>query len=1164
MRKIIVPLVVFSVLAFVASASAETTAPQWTISSVSRPTSFAVGGKEDAYVVLVTNTGGSASVGPVTVVDELPVGVTPVLSGIKAVDQLGAAEPSRGPGYDFSKDCEVTGSGGVSCTYGGVVAPDDTLVLTIPVQVGPGGLPGAPWPSPCGAVPAAAVSCVTNVVRASGGGAEGGAVVRTPANVFASEAEARRETPFGVSAGGATTALSSLRAGAHPDITTTYAFNTEDGEGATAGSVKNIVTLEPPGVALDLTDTPVCQAGLFLQEKCPIEAQVGVTTAVVDQGSSELTYLEPVYNVAPEPGSIARIGFFIGQNRYMGDVSVRLPGAAGAYGGRVVFANATAGGVVDVDGGSLTLWGVPASHAHDPLRWNDEAFSLGDRHFGVASVAPQTAYFTNPTACTSQPLVAQFEVTSWQDPTHSPPATDMPFGPIVGCEGPTLGFDPSLTAEATSDGVFSATGLDVATTVPQTYPNPEQVASSTLQREVVTLPEGMTLNPSAGAGLAACTEGQFAQEGVTEPDAAQQIEGFGCPAASRLATVKIKTPLLEEEVEGSVYLATPYANPFEEADHPTGSLLALYLIARIPARGVLIKVPGLVQLDPVTGRVTTTFGLPNRLEPAGHELEGGLPPLPFTKATFQFNQGPTAPLVTPPTCGEYTVTTALTPWSDPLGAPFTPGVRAFPIDEGCPPGGTPPFNPQVVAGTNDNVAGGYSPLYLRIERKDGEQEITGFATQLPPGLTGNLSGIAECGEAEIAAARGQTGVQAETEPACPAGSEIGHSIAEAGVGSVLVQTPGKIYLGGPYEGAPFSVVAVTAAHVGPFDLGTVVIHFPLQINPETAAVSIPAGAADQIPHIIKGIVIHVRAIRAYISRNDFMINPTSCNPATLSATVYGNGASDNTATVSDPFQTADCSSLKFGPKLAVTTSGKTSKADGASLSFKFTNPDTAQGTQADFAKVKVELPVQLPSRLTTLQKACTEAQFNANPAGCPTASVVGHMRVLTPILPVPVEGPMYFVSHGGEAFPELEVVLQGDGVTVVLTGDTFISKAGITSSTFKALPDIPFNTAEVTLPEGPFSALAANGSLCKPVKTVTVKKKVTLKVHGKKKQVTRKVKQTEAASLVVPTEMVGQNGDVIHQSTPVSVAGCPKAHKTKAKKHARKTKVRNTNKRSRS
>jgi hypothetical protein len=310
--------------------------------------------------------------------------------------------------------------------------------------------------------------------------------------------------------------------------------------------------------------------------------------------------------------------------------------------------------------------------------------------------------------------------------------------------------------------------------------------------------------------------------------------------------------------------------------------------------------------------------------------------------------------------------------------------------------------------------------------------------------------------------------------------------------------------------------------------------------------------------------VHVRDIRVYIERPGgapFMLNPTNCAASTVSATVIGGGANPvnpagyDPVTVNDPFQAANCASLKFAPKFTASTSAKTSKAGGASLHVKLTYPAGALGDDANIKYVKVDLPKQLPSRLTTLQKACTAAQFNTNPAGCPAASVIGTAKAVTPILPVPLEGPAYFVSHGGAAFPDLEIVLQGYGVKIVLTGSTFISKAGITSSTFKSVPDQPVSSFELTLPEGKFSALAANGSLCAVTKTVTVKKKVTVKVHGRKQTETRKVKETQPASLQMPTEFVGQNGATIHQVTPVGVTGCAKVKKTKkAKKKGKKSK----------
>jgi hypothetical protein len=1109
---------------------ARAASPQWSISSVSRPTNFAPLGNSDGdtYDVLVTNTGSAPSSGRITVTDELPEGLAPAPDGPpEAEDELLKAEAS--PGASFSETCEPDGEEGkVSCTFEGVVQPDDTLALSFPVAVSATGL-----------------TTVTNVVRVSGGGAPS-AAMETPTEISPDPAG------FGISPGGASSTLSSAQAGAHADLTVSTAFNTENFQGATSGSLKNTIYDLPPGFGGDLVDTPTCAAADFLRERCPIATQVGVTTVTIDlAGEPRVKNIQPVYNLAPEPGDVGKLGFWVKNFFYEGDVRVRAPnedrrkppGEAGEpYGLTTTFFNATAG-LVAVDNVALTVWGVPAAAVHDSLRWVPRTIGENNGHFGASSNATAAPFLTNPTACGSPVLQASFLVTSWQHPSESdsPPPTSMTIGSLVGCDA--LVMEPSVVAESTTDRASAPTGLVVETAVPQTYANPVGVASPTLKKEVVTLPEGMTVNPSSGAGLSACTEAQYAEESTSF------VAGRGCPNASKLATVRIATPSLKEEAVGSVFLAQPA--PFGELGHnPFNSLLAVYLVARIADRGVLIESPGLVQANEITGQLTTTFD--------------NLPPLPFSLATFSFNQGANAPLVTPPTCGTYRVTAALTPYSEP-GQMLTPLVPPFAISSGfdggpCPSGGTPPFSPQVVAGTESNAGGSYSAFDLQISRNDGEQEITGFATSFPPGLSGNLTGIPFCSEAAIAAARTKTGIQEEGEPSCPQASQIGHLVAEAGVGTVLAQAPGKIYLGGPFEGAPFSIVGITAAHVGPFDLGTVVVHLPLDIDPQTAAVSIPAGPSDQIPHIIKGIVIHLREIHAFIDRADFMINPTNCNPMAISATIIGSGANfanpadDVPALVRDPFQAADCSSLKFQPTFKASTSALTSKVNGASLHVEVTYPKVPQGTEANISKVKVELPRDLPSRLTTLQKACTKARFDQNPSLCPAESVVGHAKALTPILPVPLEGPAYFVSNGNAAFPDLIVVLQGYGVRINLVGETFISKAGITSSTFKTVPDQPVTSFELTLPEGRFSALAAYGNLCAPTRAVQVKRKVTVKVKGRKRTVTRKVTENVPAPLVMPTEFVGQNGAVIHQQTSIAVTGCtkPAAKERKKAKKARK------------
>ncbi len=742
---------------------------QWSVSAVSRPTNFRPGGDVhgDEFVVLVTNTGAVASSGPVTVTDELPAGLE---AGAGATGEDLLLRTGNKPGAKFTGSC---GPGGeertVSCTYSGVVPPDDTLMLTFPVKVASEGeLKGREKEreeeglaaTTC-AVSAAAVSCVTNVVRVSGGGAAS-AAMQTPTSVSPEPAG------FGLAVGGSSSSLSSVQAGAHADLTVSVAFNTEDFDGATVGNLKNTAYDLPPGFAGDLVDTAVCAGADFLREECPVATQVGVATVVLsDTSPVPGPDLVPVYNLAPEPGSVGKLGFAVQTFHYEGDVNVREPGETGGlpgepgepYGLRTTFYNATAG-LAEIDNVALSVWGVPANPVHDELRAKQSNGGAGFE-FGVSSNATEAPFLTNPTACTPGPLAAGFSVTSWQHPSvsESPPPAGMVFGPLVGCDA--LVMEPSLTAQVSSSDAGAATGLNVATKIPQTYVNPHGLSAPTLKREVVTLPVGMTVNPSSGAGLAACSEAQFDEVGT------QFVEGQGCPNSSKLATVKIVTPSLSEEAVGSVFLAQPA--PFGEAGHnPFNALLSVYLIARIPNRGVLIKSPGLVQADELTGQLTTTFD--------------NLPPLPFSVATFSFNQGANAPLVTPPACGPYTVTAELTPYSNPAGAPLTPLVPPFEISTGCPTAGVPPFAPQVIGGTASNQGGSYSPFYLRISRNDGEQEITGTTSQLPAGLTANLTGIPFCSEAQVALARTKTGASEKVEPSCPAASEIGHSIAKQASG----------------------------------------------------------------------------------------------------------------------------------------------------------------------------------------------------------------------------------------------------------------------------------------------------------------------------------------------------------------------------------------------
>jgi hypothetical protein len=824
----------------------------------------------------------------------------------------------------------------------------------------------------------------------------------------------------------------------------------------------------------------------------------------------------------------------------------------------------------------LTLWGEAGREAVlEAEKEVSEGAGVGAQHRLEEARARLKPFFTLPTGCRG-PLRSTIEVDSYQEPGRMAKKEYLSkngSGALVGLTGcSTLRFPPSITVKPDTSDASTSSGLTVGVDVPQAAAqNPAGLAESALRDTTVTLPEGVALNPSGGDGLEACSEGlagfefgrgvdgsgfeEFnpgSEPGVTtatfNPAAIESLQpGVSfCPDGSKIGTVKIKTPLLEHELEGSVYLATQNSNPF-------GSLVAMYLMVEDPISGSTVKLTGEVRLCEAAGQLIG--GVACQGEGQIVTTFKDTPDLPFEELQLHFFGGERAPLATPSRCGTYTTQAVFTPWD---GNGPENRSSSFQIDHG--PGGGPcpgaslPFAPALAAGDLSKQAGAFSPLTTTISRADGNQNMQSVQLHMPPGLSGILTGVKLCPEAQANAGT------------CGAESLIGETTVSAGVGSDPVSVKGgRVYLTEKYAGAPFGLSIVNPVKAGPFDLehdtsnpnqqpacDCIVVRARIEVDPLTAALTVttdPSGP-HAIPHFIDGIPVQIQKVNVTIDRERFTFNPTNCTPASITGAITGDEG--GSSPVSVPFQASKCELLKFTPKFAVSTSGRTSKARGASLTARVAEPAGALGTQANIARVKVELPRQLPSRLTTLQKACTAAQFEANPAGCPSPSVIGHATVLTPLVPVPLEGPVYFVSHGGEAFPSLEVVLQGYGVKVILVGTTFISKSGVTSTTFKTVPDAPFSSFELTLGEGPYSALAANGNLCALTKTVTVKKKVTIKTNGHRRTVTRNVKEKQPASLRMPTEFVAQNGAEIHQTTPISVTGCGKSKPAKkAKKKAR-------------
>ena len=837
---------------------------------------------------------------------------------------------------------------------------------------------------------------------------------------------------------------------------------------------------------------------------CPPEAAVGVASVTVNDPGAKgaFTALVPLFNVTPGPGEPARFGFRILNNPVFLDTAVRT---GSDYGVTVNIENTNQ--ATNLISSRVTFWGVPGAPSHDAERgWGCINLEFGASDLPCSKLElPEQPLLTLPTSCTPGPLETSVEGDSWPttpDPTGlTLPTTKSFMESLDGCN--RLGFEPEIKVAPDVESGSSPSGLNVDVHVPQEGQlNPVGNADSNIKDIAVTLPEGVSINPAGADGLEACSEPEIGYlPGESHPETGElhftsglpapkgaPAEPF-CPDASKIGTVKITTPLLPHALEGAVYLADQNANPF-------GSLVASYIVAEDPVSGVLLKLPGEVSLNQQTGQITATF-LDN-------------PQDPLEDAELHFFGGERAPLATPAHCGTYTTNATFAPWS---GNPPTTSQSSFNIKTG--PNGSPcpgvalPFSPSLAAGMTNVQAGAFSPFTMTMSREDGQQNLKSIELHMPPGLSGVLTGVPLCGEAQADAGT------------CPAASLVGETTVSVGLGSEpFTVKGGQVFLTGPYKGAPFGLSIVNPAVAGPFNLGKVIVRAKLEIDPHTAAVTVTSDSSGPyaIPPSIQGIPLEIKHINVTINRGggqgSFTFNPTNCSPLQITGNLQSiEGGAQN---LSVPFQATNCAVLKFTPKFAASTKAKTSKADGASLSVKLTYPSTPQGTDANIARVKVDLPKQLPSRLTTLQKACTSAQFEVNPAGCPAASVVGHAKATTPILPVPLEGPAYFVSHGGEAFPSLIVVLQGYGVTVDLVGSTFISKAGITSSTFKQVPDVPVGTFELTLPQGKYSALtsnlpaSANGSFC-------------------------------GQTLKMPTAFVAQNGAEIHESTPIAVTGCAKA-----------------------
>jgi len=848
-----------------------------------------------------------------------------------------------------------------------------------------------------------------------------------------------------------------VQAGGHPfafvtQVAVATELDPDSGKVVPVEEAKDLDITFPPGLIGNPSAVSQCPTPVFLAGKngeCSDASAVGY--AEVEFGEPGKVVLVPIYNLEPSPGTAAKLGFIV-EDRAPVTIDIGLspdsPNKVEAHATNIsqalFFLRA-----------KVIVWGHPTASSHDQQRGHCRLFG------GTCPVVDTKAPFlTLPPSCDS-PLAFAFEADSWQNPDTwvSTTAAIGEPGPALApteCDG--LEFEPEISTAATTSASSSASGLDFSIDVDDPgLTDASERAQATIEKAVVTLPNGMTLNPSAADGLGTCSPAALAQETFDSP------AGAGCPEDSKIGSLEVETPLLEGKLlKGSIYVATPGQNPF-------GTLIAVYMVIKDPALGILVKLPGEVIPDSATGQLTATFG----------EAPFPIPQVPFSHFRFHFRSGPRAPLVTPAQCGSRSLTAVFTPSSggDPLARSAdidtTAGVGGGP----CAGSGALPFDPALEAGSANAAAGSFSPFYMRLTRGDGQQTIDHFSAILPPGVTGKIAGVSRCPQASVEAAKTRSGSLERALSSCPEDSRIGSTTSGSGVGSQLTWVPGSIYLGGPYRGAPLSVVAIVPAVAGPFDVGTVVVQEGLDLNPTTGEVEVVGAASDPIPPILAGIPLLVRDLRVNVDRQGFTLNPTDCEPATTRASVFGAGfdlfnPNDNSETSrSARYQASNCASLRFKPKLNLSLKGATNRTGHPSLAA-VVKPRMGD---ANIGATTVSLPRTEFIDNAHISNPCTRVQFAADQ--CPPGSVLGTARAFTPLLEQPLEGPVYFRSNGGDRkLPDVVADLHGQ-FRVILVG--FVdTRKGRLRTRFLDIPDAPVSKFVLKLKGGKKGLLVNSASLC--------------------------------------------------------------------------------------
>jgi hypothetical protein len=882
-------------------------------------------------------------------------------------------------------------------------------------------------------------------------------------------------------------------AGAHPNqlsfqvgLNEAGPFEDQPGAVFSDGDLRSLRIEAPSGLIVNPNVTPACTQATFHTprvspfeesrsgESCPDSTQVG--TVSIETATGERAF--GLFNLEAPPGVAAELGFAPFGAPLTLDVKLEA-NPDGSY--ALVLAAAEVPQTLAMHGLELNLWGVPWGVSHDGERGNclneqEPSFPWAKCSVGSPLGFAPEAYLSLPPKCEGT-LGFNATATSWQQPelaTASAVNRTKAGQPAqMHCE--YLQFNPEAVGHLDNTRASAPSGFVFRLNVNHDRLTNPSLANATPPKAVtVKLPEGTTLNPSVGAGLGVCTPDQFARE------SAFNGQGSGCPNNAKIGTLTVHTPIFNEQFEGdlltgAVYLAKPDdpATTTPGAENPFDSLISIYLLAKSPQRGVMVKLAGELVPNPSDGTLTAHFDT--------------LPQLPYTGLEVAFRSGQRSFLITPPHCG-YTPTEII---AQPYGSAEPYDELSYTllktgVDGGPCPTGTPPFSPEVRSGAVNSNVNAFTPYFVHISRKDTEQELTSYSLTLPKGVTGKLAGVAKCPDAAIALAKTKRGFQEGQSPSCPASSQVGRTLTGYGVGSALTYTEGKIYLAGPYHGAPLSLVTINPATVGPFDLGTIVIRSAFQVDEHTAQLRLDTAASDPIPHILDGVVLHLKEIRIYADRPNFTHNPSSCEASALTSRLTGSGASfenpadDSVASPGSFFQLLNCRILGFQPRLGVRLRGGTKRGDYPQLRTTFASRGPNDSNLKDIAVI---IPRQEFLAQEHIRSICTKPAFQRE--ACPKESVYGSAVAYTPLLDEPLKGNVYLRSSQG-ALPDLVADLHSGSIRIVLEGHIGPGKKGGIRAFFSDLPDEPVERFVMTLYGGKRGLLVNSADICQvpPVSNV--------------------------------------------------------------------------------